>query len=55
MLIHIPGLDFDNHYVWVLKFNRERKIIWVHVYLNSELLKWALEENEKFEARKTGI
>lgn len=53
MLIRVPGLDFDNRYTWVLKFNHERKIVQVHAYLDSELVKRALEENEKFEARKT--
>ncbi|KAJ7705514.1 ketosteroid isomerase-like protein, partial [Mycena rosella] len=40
------GLDFDNRYAWVVKFNLERKIVQVHAYLDSELVKRALEENE---------
>ncbi|KAJ7808895.1 hypothetical protein B0H14DRAFT_1508476 [Mycena olivaceomarginata] len=39
-------LDFNDRYAWVLKFNRERKIVRVHAYLDSELVKRALEENE---------
>ncbi|KAJ7695788.1 hypothetical protein B0H17DRAFT_1055566 [Mycena rosella] len=40
------GLDFNNRYAWVLKFDMERKIVQVHMYLDSELTKRALEENE---------
>lgn len=35
MLIRTPELDLDNRYAWALKFNRERKIVRVHAYLDS--------------------
>ncbi|KAJ7457649.1 ketosteroid isomerase-like protein [Mycena galericulata] len=40
------GLKFDNRYAWVLKFDGNAKIVRVHAYLDSELVKRALEENE---------
>ncbi|KAJ6536578.1 hypothetical protein DFH09DRAFT_1091318 [Mycena vulgaris] len=44
--VYKNGLNFDNRYAWVLKFDEAKKMVQVHAYLDSELLKRALEENE---------
>ncbi|KAJ8604201.1 hypothetical protein MRB53_041914 [Persea americana] len=46
-LVAQGGLKFDNTYAWVIKFNEERKIVLVRAYLDSLLVKQALEQNEE--------
>ena len=40
------GLDFDNTYAWVLRFNEEGKVVQVRAYLDSALVQQAIVENE---------
>ena len=40
------GLAFDNTYAWVCRFDQPGKIVEVRAYLDSELVKRAIEENE---------
>ncbi|KAI9688968.1 MAG: hypothetical protein M1822_000705 [Bathelium mastoideum] len=40
------GLVYGNRYAWVHRWNEERKIVEVRAYLDSALVKQALEENE---------
>lgn len=40
------GLKFDNTYAWVTRWNKDGKIVQVRAYLDSALVKQAIEENE---------
>jgi len=40
------GLNFDNTYCWVMRFDEEGKVVQVRAYLDSTIVKQALEENE---------
>ncbi|KAI9879772.1 MAG: hypothetical protein M1830_007214 [Pleopsidium flavum] len=42
----LVGLKFDNTYAWVTRWNKDGKIVQVRAYLDSALVKQALEENE---------
>jgi ketosteroid isomerase-like protein len=45
-LIISPGLKFDNTYAWVIRFNEDGQIVEVRAYLDSWMVKQAIEENE---------
>ncbi|KAI9800039.1 MAG: hypothetical protein M1833_003568 [Piccolia ochrophora] len=40
------GLPFDNTYAWVTRWNTDERIVQVRAYLDSELVKEAIEQNE---------
>ncbi|BFZ55796.1 hypothetical protein PYCC9005_002837 [Savitreella phatthalungensis] len=40
------GLKFDNTYAWVVRFNDQHKVVQVRAYLDSWMVKQAIEENE---------
>ncbi len=42
----LAGLKFDNTYAWVTRWNKDAKIVQVRAYLDSALVKQAIEENE---------
>jgi len=41
------GLKYDNTYAWVCRWNKDGQIVQVRAYLDSALVKQAIEENEK--------
>ena len=45
MLIH-TGLPFENAYAWVMRFDEDGTVREVRAYLDSALVKQAIEENE---------
>jgi len=40
------GLHFDNTYAWCMRFDKEGMIVEVRAYLDSWMVKQAIEENE---------
>lgn len=40
------GLKFDNTYAWCMRFDEEGMIVEVRAYLDSWMVKQAIEENE---------
>jgi uncharacterized protein len=41
------GLPFDNDYAWVVKFNQEGIMVQIRSYVDSVMVKRAIEETEK--------
>jgi ketosteroid isomerase-like protein len=42
----LAGLKFDNTYAWVVRFDQGGQIVEVRAYLDSWMVKQAIEENE---------
>jgi len=40
------GFDFDNTYAWCVRFDEHHKVVQVRAYLDSAMVKQAIEENE---------
>ena len=48
MLMLVPrlGMKFDNTYAWVMRFDESGMVVEVRAYLDSWMVKQAIEENE---------
>jgi ketosteroid isomerase-like protein len=46
LLTGFTGLKFDNTYAWVVRFDEGGQVVEVRAYLDSWMVKQAIEENE---------
>ena len=53
-LIFCAGFKFDNTYAWCMRFDESGQVVEVRAYLDSQMVKQAIEENESDEAERKG-
>ena len=48
----LVGMDFNNTYSWCMRFDESGKVVEVRAYLDSAMVKQAIEENETHDDAK---